>query len=156
MEPIHCAWKTANFLKTLQIPRKSSTDNIALREYPPQYKNIRRLPVLRYPSRSISIRQIRECADIFLSINTEQKSVPRSLVFDFMGSRANLSIDPAALRARDIALFLNSDDSPDDNGFKLPGSPTRKGGIALSIAVTALKPLVEEKGSFEANRSNRT
>jgi DNA sulfur modification protein DndB len=33
--------------------------------------------------------------------------------------------------------------------IKLPGSPRRRGGIALSTAVTALKPLVERKGDLE-------
>jgi len=37
-----------------------------------------------------------ECADIFLSINTEQKPVQRSLVFDlYDGASANV-VDPAA------------------------------------------------------------
>lgn len=92
----------------------------------------------------------RSCADIFLSINTEQKPVPRSLVFDLYGIASEPVIDPAALRARDIATFLNEDsESPYVDNIKFPGAPTRKGGIALSTAVTAIKPLVEEKGSFE-------
>jgi DGQHR domain-containing protein len=92
----------------------------------------------------------RECADIFLSINTEQKTVPRSLVFDLYGVASEPVVDPAAVRARDIALSLNEEEkSPYFDQIKLPGAPTRKGGIALSTAVMALKPLVEERGSFE-------
>lgn len=91
-----------------------------------------------------------QCADIFLSINTEQKVVPRSLVFDLYGVASEAVIDPAAVRARDIATFLNEDSQSPYNGeIKMPGAPTRKGGIALSTAVSSIKPLVEEKGSFE-------
>jgi DNA sulfur modification protein DndB len=92
----------------------------------------------------------KECADIFLAINTEQKPVPRTLVFDLYGIADDSIVDSAAARARDIAVALNDDDdSPYFDQIKLPGSPRRKGGIALSTAVTALKPLVEEKGDFE-------
>jgi len=91
-----------------------------------------------------------ECADIFLSINTEQKTVPRSLVFDLYGLASEPVVDPAAVRARDIATFLNEEnESPYFNQIKFPGAPKRKGGIAVSTAVTAIKPLVEDKGSFE-------
>lgn len=91
-----------------------------------------------------------ECADIFLSINTEQKPVDRSLVFDLYGIASEGIIDQAAVRARDIALFLHStDDSPYRGLIKLPGDARRKGGIALSTVVTAIKPLVTEKGNFE-------
>jgi DNA sulfur modification protein DndB len=91
----------------------------------------------------------RECADIFISINTEQKIAPRSLVLDLYGVASEHLVDPAAFRARDIAMHLHEDpDSPYKGGLKLPGAPVRKGGVALSTAVTALKPLVEEKGDF--------
>jgi DNA sulfur modification protein DndB len=92
----------------------------------------------------------RECADIFLSINTEQKPVARSLVFDLYGLASEPLIDPAAVRARDIATFLNeTQESPFFDQIKFPGAPTRKGGIALSTIVTSIKPLVEDKGGFE-------
>ncbi len=92
----------------------------------------------------------KQCADIFLSINTEQKPVPRSLVFDLYGIASEELIDPAALRARDIAVSLNeTEDSPYFDNIKFPGGTIRRGGIALSTAVTAIKPLVEEKGNFE-------
>ncbi|MER9458650.1 DGQHR domain-containing protein [Mesorhizobium sp. M0387] len=91
-----------------------------------------------------------ECANIFLSINTEQKPVPRSLVFDLYGVADSSVIDHAAARARDIATALNEDDdSPYRELIKFPGSPVRRGGIALSTAVTAIKPLVSDKGDFE-------
>jgi DGQHR domain-containing protein len=92
----------------------------------------------------------KECADIFLSINTEQKPVPRSLVFDLYGLASDSIIDLPAERARDICVFLNeSEDSAYYKNIKFPGDKIRKGGIALSTAVTAIKPLVEDKGVFE-------
>ncbi|MCA1939484.1 MAG: DGQHR domain-containing protein [Caenispirillum bisanense] len=92
----------------------------------------------------------KECADIFLAINTEQKPAPRTLVFDLYGIADEHIVDTAAARARDIAMALNEEeDSPYYEQIKLPGSPRRKGGIALSTAVSAIKPLVEEKGEFE-------
>lgn len=92
----------------------------------------------------------KECADIFLSINEEQKPVPRSLVFDLFGIASEGSIDPAALRARDIAMNLHTfESSPYFGLLKLPGTPIRKGGVAFSTAVTAIKPIVEAKGALE-------
>jgi DNA sulfur modification protein DndB len=92
----------------------------------------------------------RACADIFLSINTEQKPVPRSLVFDLYGIASEAVVDVASVRARDIAVALNeTPESPYFELIKLPGSPRTKGGIALSTAVAAVKPLVEEKGVLE-------
>lgn len=103
------------------------------------------LPVVIYQSLNS-----KECADIFLSINEEQKPVPRSLVFDLFGIASEGSIDPAALRARDIAMNLHTaENSPYVGLLKLPGTPIRKGGIAFSTAVTAIKPIVEAKGALE-------
>jgi DNA sulfur modification protein DndB len=103
------------------------------------------LPVVIYQNLSS-----KECADIFLSINEEQKPVPRSLVFDLFGIASEGSIDPAALRARDIAMNLHSvEKSPYFGLLKLPGTPIRKGGIAFSTAVSAIKPIVEAKGALE-------
>ena len=90
-----------------------------------------------------------QCANIFLAINTEQKPVPKSLVYDLYELAAEAFVDDAALRARDIVDALNSEDgSPYLGMFKYPGEPRRKGGIALSTAVTELKPLFEDKGGF--------
>lgn len=92
----------------------------------------------------------KECADIFLAINEEQKPAPRSLVFDLFGLASQELVDPAAVRARDIAHFLNDNNlSPYCGEIKLPGGKMRKGGIALSTAVVAIKPLVDDKGSFD-------
>jgi DNA sulfur modification protein DndB len=92
----------------------------------------------------------RECADIFLSINTEQKPVPRSLVFDLYSLASDYVVDPPALRAGDLAKELNENGASPYAGFiKFPGAPTGQKGLALSTVVSAVKPLVEEKGVFE-------
>lgn len=103
------------------------------------------IPVAIYQNLSTS-----ECANIFLSINTEQKPVPRSLVYDLYGIADAELVDAAAVRARDIAIALNEDDdSPYAGTIKFPGSARSRGGIALSTVVSALKSLVEAKGDFE-------
>ena len=92
----------------------------------------------------------KECADIFLSINTEQKPVHRSLVFDLYSVASDYVVDPAALRAGDLASELNENtDSPYFGYIKFPGAPKGQKGLALSTVVSAVKPLVEDKGVFE-------
>jgi len=94
-----------------------------------------------------------ECANIFLAINTEQKPVPRSLVFDLYGVANEQIIDPAATRARDIIIGLHGEEgSPYHDLIKVSSSARKRGGIALSTAVTAIKPMVEEKGDFDQIR----
>jgi len=100
-----------------------------------------------------------ECADIFLAINTEQKPVHRSLVFDLYGLASQHMVDPAAARARDIAVILNEQEGSPYKGFvRFPGQSglaaagTRRRnspGLDLSSMITSLKPIVEEKGVFE-------
>lgn len=91
-----------------------------------------------------------QCADIFLAINTEQKPVSRTLVYDLYGIASGHLIDRAALRAKDIATALNeTETSPYYGLIKFPGIGRMRGGIALSTAVAALKPLIDEKGSLE-------
>jgi len=102
------------------------------------------IPVVIYSNLST-----KECADIFLSINTEQKPVARSLVFDLYGVASESVVDHAAVRARDIAMFLNEPESPYEGEIKMPGAAKRHGGIPLSSAVTGIKPLVEDNGAFE-------
>lgn len=109
----------------------------------PEISNLQ-LPVAIYENLNTT-----ECANIFLSINTEQRPVPRSLVFDLYGIANEELIDPSAYRARDIAMALNMEDAPYSELIKLPNSPRQKGGIALSTAVSAIKPLIEPKGLFE-------
>lgn len=90
-----------------------------------------------------------ECANIFLAINTEQKPVSKSLVYDLYGVASDFLVDFAAARARDIATALNeSENSP---YYQLVREPTSKSraGVSLATIVTSIKPLVAEKGSFE-------
>lgn len=90
----------------------------------------------------------RECANIFLAINTEQKPVHRSLVFDLYEIADDHIVDPAAARARDIAVELNNVGSPYEGMIKFPGEQPRKGGVALSTVVSSIKPLIEANGIF--------
>ena len=81
----------------------------------------------------------KQAATIFLNINTEQRPVPKSLLFDLFGETVS---DPnhAINRARDIALALNNDtESPLYNWIKFPGAPRGSGKIELSTFVSALK-----------------
>lgn len=90
------------------------------------------------------------CAAIFLSINTEQRPVPRSLVIDLYGEVGQTTGDAASDRARDIVMMLNTtEDSPYKDYIKLPGATRSHGGIALSTAFAAIKPLVQDKGVLE-------
>ena len=110
----------------------------------PEIGNVR-IPVVIYTGLSTQ-----ECADIFIAINTEQKPAPKSLVYDLYGVGSDVAIDHAAARARDIAEYLNTEKtSPYYGKIKFPGEKRRKGGIALSTAVSAIKQLVEPNASFE-------
>ncbi|WP_267428513.1 DGQHR domain-containing protein [Methylobacterium sp. GC_Met_2] len=90
-----------------------------------------------------------ECADIFLSINTEQRPVPKSLVYDLYDIASDDLVDQAAARARDIAASLNEPGQAYEGLIKFPNGPRQRGGVALSTAVSAIKPLIEEKGLFD-------
>jgi DNA sulfur modification protein DndB len=92
----------------------------------------------------------KDCADIFLAINTEQKPVARSLVFDLYRVASSYIVDPATVRAGDVAKELNEHpESPFAGFIKFPGAPASQKGLALSTVVSAIKPLIEEKGAFE-------
>lgn len=88
-------------------------------------------------------------ARIFISINTEQRPAPKSLVFDLYGVTASDLMDPAAIRASDIVSFLSSDGQSYYGWIKLPNQDRQRGGVALSTAVSAIKPIVDSKGIFE-------
>ena len=96
----------------------------------------------------------KQSARIFLSINTEQRPVPKSLVFDLYGIAGDELMDPAALRARDIVSQLNDPGEPYEGLIKFPNQGYRRGGIALSTAVDTLKPLVEPKAVLEQVGAN--
>lgn len=89
-----------------------------------------------------------EAAEIFLNINTEQKPVPKSLIYDLFGET---EADPNHLinRANDIAVELNENQSSPYYGLiKFPGSPKGSGAIDLSTVVSSLKMHLAQGGIF--------
>lgn len=89
-----------------------------------------------------------QAASIFLNINTEQRPVPKSLIFDLFGEVEGDSTH-AINRATDIAEGLNEDPtSPLYKLIKYPGMPRGVGRIELSTFVTALKKHLERDGEF--------
>ncbi|NVN11529.1 DGQHR domain-containing protein [Nguyenibacter vanlangensis] len=88
-------------------------------------------------------------ARIFISINTEQRPAPKSLVFDLYGVIASDLMDPTALRAGDIVAYIGSEGQPYHGWIKLPNQERQRGGVALSTAVSAIKPMVGSKGILE-------
>lgn len=90
-----------------------------------------------------------DAAKIFLNINSEQKPVPKSLIYDLYGVTAE-DRNFAVNRATDIAEILNQNvDSPFYNVIKYPGAPRGKGKLDLSTVVTALKKYVDHDGKLE-------
>ena len=91
-----------------------------------------------------------QCAQIFISINTEQKNVPKSLIYDLYGLVDTPNRDVSLDTGRDIAVALNEDeDSPYHSFIKFPGISRVRGGIQLSTFVNKLKPLVKRDGEFD-------
>lgn len=88
-------------------------------------------------------------ARIFISINTEQRPAPKSLVLDLYGVTASDLMDPSAMRATDIVSFLGGPNQPYEGWIKLPNQDRKRGGVALSTAVGAIKPLVDDKGLLD-------
>ncbi len=89
-----------------------------------------------------------QAANIFLNINTEQKPVPKSLIYDLFGETVDDKTH-SVNRARDIAKELNDD--PESALYKLirfPGSPRGVGVIELSTFVSALKEPLKSEGVF--------
>ncbi|MCF6752125.1 DGQHR domain-containing protein [Stutzerimonas kunmingensis] len=92
-------------------------------------------------------------ATIFLTINSNQKPVPKSLIYDLFG----ISEERTEIKAcHEIAKSLNSEkDSPLHNKIKMLGiktSPTET--ISQSAFIDSLKPLVSSKGCFRAYYEN--
>lgn len=89
-----------------------------------------------------------QAAAIFLNINTEQKPVPKSLVYDLFGE---VESDPSHLinRASDLATELNENtESPYFQLVKFPGTSKGAAAIDLSTIVSALKPHLASDGAF--------
>lgn len=91
-----------------------------------------------------------QCAQIFISINTEQKNVPKSLIYDLYGLVDVPNRDISLDRGHDIAVALNEDeDSPYRSFIKFPGLNRTRGGVQLSTFVNKLRPLVRRDGEFD-------
>lgn len=89
-----------------------------------------------------------EAARIFLNINTEQKPVPNSLVYDLFGEvkEKNYYI----VRATDIANKLHEEpESPYYQCIKMPGASKGGSRVDLSTVVNALKQFTKEQGIFD-------
>lgn len=90
-----------------------------------------------------------DAAKIFLNINSEQKPVPKSLIYDLFGEAVD-DKEHAINRATDIIEFLNTnEESPYYQFVKYPGSPRTTGLIDLAVMVNAMKPHLDKEGVFE-------
>lgn len=94
----------------------------------------------------------KDAARIFININSEQKPVPKSLIYDLFGeieSDTNHSIN----RATDIADELNQNvESPFYSSIKYPGQPKGVGLVDLSTVVSSLKKHLEPDGVFASHK----
>lgn len=94
----------------------------------------------------------KDAARIFININSEQKPVPKSLIYDLFGeidSDTNHSIN----RANDIADELHENiDSPYYGAIKYPGKPKGVGSVDLSTVITSLKKHLESDGVFASHK----
>ena len=89
----------------------------------------------------------KDAAKIFLNINTEQKPVPQSLVYDLFGEVKGK--DSNIVRAKDLADKLNDDkDSPYYQCVKRPGAAQGVGKIDLATIVNSVKGYTTEDGIF--------
>lgn len=99
-----------------------------------------------YALTSLCIRlNTSQAASIFLNINSEQKPVPRSLVYDLFGE---VEDDRSHIinRAKDIAEELDTNkNSPYYSQIKFPGGT---GLVDLATVVSSLKIALEKKGAF--------
>jgi DGQHR domain-containing protein len=93
----------------------------------------------------------KQAAEIFLNINSEQKPVNRSLIYDLFGMIDDEK-DYHINRASDIAKELNENkDSAYYAMIKTPGLKRGDGYVDLSAIVNALKSYLK-KGEFEKHR----
>lgn len=95
----------------------------------------------------------KEAAKIFLNINTEQKPVPKSLVYDLFGEVKDKN--SYIVRATDLANELNDDpNSAYYQCIKKPGSAQGVGKVDLSTVVNSLKTYTSEDGVFQQYNIN--
>lgn len=95
----------------------------------------------------------KDSAGVFLNINTEQKPVPKSLIYDLFGVINENEPELPLVRAKDIALALQYDEkSPYLNSVKMPGSMRGVGIIDLSTIINSIRPLLDDDGAFKKFR----
>lgn len=93
--------------------------------------------------------ETRDAAEVFININTEQRPVPRSLIYDLFGLINDNPADESILRAKDLADRLQNDEESPLRGYiKYPGQKRGVGRIELSTVVNALQPQLENNGAF--------
>ncbi len=91
-------------------------------------------------------------AEIFLNINSQQKQVPKSLVYDLFGEIRDP--DYNIERARELAVKMNDDlDSPYYQCVKMPGT-ANKGRIDLSTFVSSIKEYLKDGNTFDTYKIN--
>ncbi len=94
----------------------------------------------------------KDAAKIFVNINSEQKPVPKSLIYDLFGEIENDN-NHSIYRATDIADELNSNtESPYYSCIKYPGQPKGVGLVDLSTVVSSLKKHLEIDGVFASHK----
>lgn len=92
-----------------------------------------------------------DAAKIFLNINTEQRPVPKSLVYDLFSDVKDKN--SYEMRLNDLAKRLNDDEeSPYYKMIKMPGVGIGK--VDLSIVISSLKPYISEGSTFEKYNIN--
>lgn len=90
-----------------------------------------------------------KAAEIFLNINTEQRPVQRSLIYDLFGLLNQNDPEMPIVRANDIVNYLNeTKDSPYYNLIKLPGNKRGVGCVEMSTVVSSLKDRLKKDGVF--------
>lgn len=93
----------------------------------------------------------KEAARIFVNINSEQKPVPKSLIYDLFGEIED-NQNHAINRANDITEELNDNtESAYYGAIKFPGKPRGVGIIDLSAIVSSLKKHLEPEGVFASH-----
>lgn len=94
-----------------------------------------------------------DAAKIFLNINTEQRPVQKSLIYDLFGLINQNDPDMPIVRANDIVSYLNdTKDSPYYNLIKIPGTPRGVGVVDMSTIVSTLKDKLTIQGTFARYR----
>lgn len=96
----------------------------------------------------------KDAARIFLNINTEQKPVPKSLIYDLFGEIED-DENHAINRANDIVSELNTNDSsPYYRLIKLPGMPRGVGIVDLATFISSIKSDLEFNGIYSKYNIN--